>query len=83
MAFLDDETASPVVPVDGAPEVVIVGTGARQMFPPPQVTASLLAFGVGVEVMDTLAAARTYNILMAEGRRVVVALLPTSGDLPA
>ena len=59
-----------------APEVLLVGTGARQRFLRPEVLRPLLAIGVGVEVMDTHAASRTYNILMAEGRRVVVALIP-------
>lgn len=58
------------------PEVLLLGTGARQRFPSPAVLRPLLQAGIGVEVMDTQAAARTYNILMAEGRRVVAALLP-------
>ena len=57
------------------PEVVVLGTGARQVFPPPALVASLLARRIGVEVMDTAAACRTYNILAAEGRRVVAAVL--------
>ncbi|WZB70747.1 MTH938/NDUFAF3 family protein [Achromobacter xylosoxidans] len=65
-----------------APEVLLVGTGARQRFLRPEVLRPLLAIGVGVEVMDTHAASRTYNILMAEGRRVVVALIPPNGDSP-
>ncbi len=56
-------------------EVVVLGTGPRLRFPPPAVTAGLLARGVGVEVMDTPAACRTYNILMGDGRRVAAALL--------
>lgn len=59
-----------------------MGTGARQRFLRPEVLRPLLAIGVGVEVMDTHAASRTYNILMAEGRRVVVALIPPNGDSP-
>lgn len=57
------------------PEIVLLGTGARQRFPHPRLTRSLLEAGIGVEVMDTSAACRTYNIIMAEGRRVVAALL--------
>ncbi|ROR32106.1 Mth938-like domain-containing protein [Inmirania thermothiophila] len=57
------------------PEVVLVGTGARLRFPAPEVTAPLLARGIGVEVMDTGAACRTYNVLASEGRRVVALLL--------
>ena len=59
-----------------APDLVVLGTGARQRFPHPRITASLINAGVGVEVMDTRAACRTYNILMGEGRRVLAALLP-------
>ena len=57
------------------PEIVLLGTGARQRFPPPRVYRLLTDARVGVEVMDTAAAARTYNIVAAEGRRVVAALL--------
>ena len=79
MAFLDEaENAAPALPAD-APEVLLIGTGVRQHFLRPEVLRPLLQAGVGIEVMDTQAAARTYNILMAEGRRVVVALIPT-GD---
>ncbi|HEY5635186.1 MAG TPA: Mth938-like domain-containing protein [Burkholderiaceae bacterium] len=59
-----------------APDLVLLGTGARQRFPHPRVWASLAHAGIGVEVMDTRAACRTYNILMGEGRRVLAALLP-------
>ena len=58
------------------PEVIILGTGARQVFPAPALYRLPAARGVGIEVMDTGGACRTYNILMAEGRRVVVGLLP-------
>ncbi|NYT86602.1 Mth938-like domain-containing protein [Pollutimonas harenae] len=74
MAFLDD-AAVPQKPAD-APEVVLIGTGLRQHLLPSHVTQALLSVGIGVEAMSTQAAARTYNILMSEGRRVVVALLP-------
>jgi uncharacterized protein len=57
------------------PEVVLLGTGSRQRFPRPRLIQSLLARGVGVEVMDTAAACRTYNIIMLEDRRVAAALL--------
>ncbi len=49
--------------------------GDRQRFPHPRLTRSLLERGIGVEVMDTAAACRTYNIIMLEGRRVAAALL--------
>ena len=57
------------------PEVVVLGTGARLRFPAPACLAPLSRAGIGVEVMDTAAACRTYNILAADGRRVVAALL--------
>jgi uncharacterized protein len=57
------------------PEIVILGTGATQRFPLPELARSLAAIGVGVEVMDSRAACRTYNILAAEGRKVVAAIL--------
>lgn len=57
------------------PEVVLFGTGARQRFPHPRLTRNLTAQRIGVEVMDTQAACRTYNILMNEGRRVVAVFL--------
>ena len=57
------------------PEIVILGTGALQRFPPPALARALATTGVGVEVMDSRAACRTYNILAAEGRKVVAAIL--------
>lgn len=60
---------------DLKPEIVILGTGAAQRFPRPELLRALAALGVGVEVMDTRAACRTYNILASEGRKVVVAIL--------
>ncbi|MFT3804633.1 MAG: Mth938-like domain-containing protein [Burkholderiaceae bacterium] len=58
-----------------APDIVLLGTGRRQRFPSPRLTQALLARRIGVEVMDTPAACRTYNILMTEGRLVLAALL--------
>jgi uncharacterized protein len=58
-----------------APELLILGTGPQQVFPPPQTYAALMANGIGIEIMNTGAACRTYNILMAEGRRVAAALI--------
>jgi len=57
------------------PELLILGTGRRQRFPPAAVLAPLATAGIGWEVMDTGAACRTYNILMSEGRNVAAALL--------
>lgn len=58
-----------------APEIVLIGTGRTFRFPNPALLAPLHAARVGVEVMDTRAACRTYNILLSEGRRVVAALI--------
>lgn len=57
------------------PEIVLLGTGPAQRFPHPRLTAPLAAAGIGVEIMDLRAACRTYNILVAEERRVAAALL--------
>ena len=56
-------------------EIVLLGTGPRQRFPHPRLTAPLAQAGVGLEVMDLKAACRTYNILVAEERKVGLALL--------
>jgi len=58
-----------------APEVVLLGTGARQVFPPRDAQVALLRRRIGVEVMDNAAACRTYNLLAGEGRRVVAAIM--------
>lgn len=60
---------------DEAPEVVLFGSGRRLRFVAPALLRTLIERGIGVETMDTMAAARTYNILAGEGRRVVAALL--------
>jgi uncharacterized protein len=57
------------------PEIVLVGTGATQQFLSPRVLAPLTNARVGVEMMDTRAACRTFNILVGEGRRVAAALV--------
>ena len=58
-----------------APELVIFGSGARLRFPKPALLQPLMARRIGFETMDTAAACRTYNVLLAEGRSVVAALL--------
>jgi uncharacterized protein len=60
---------------DARPEILILGTGPTQRFPPPELARVLAASGAGVEIMDTKAACRTYNILVAEGRKVMAAIL--------
>jgi uncharacterized protein len=65
---------------DLPPELVIFGSGPRLTFPHPSALQGLMQQGIGVETMDTPAACRTYNILAAEGRRVVLALLNPGGS---
>jgi uncharacterized protein len=63
-------------PIDALqPDVVILGTGARQHFIHPKHISSLTNRRIGVECMDSKAACRTYNILMAEGRKVALAVI--------
>ena len=57
------------------PEVVILGSGDRLRFAPPALTVALIARRIGVECMDNAAAARTFNVLASEGRRVVGAFI--------
>ncbi len=57
------------------PDVLLLGTGATQRFPHPRLYRTLTDAGIGVECMDTPAACRTYNILVAEDRRVIAAIL--------
>ena len=57
------------------PEVVIVGTGERQVFPTAAFMAGFLRKGIGIEVMDNAAAARTYNLLAGEDRQVVAGFI--------
>ena len=60
---------------DLRPELVIFGSGARLRFPPAQALRALIERSIGIETMDNAAACRTYNVLLAEGRSVVAALL--------
>jgi uncharacterized protein len=57
------------------PEVLLIGSGARQEFPRRATLAALYAARLGFEIMDTGAACRTYNVLVAEGRNVAAALI--------
>jgi len=57
------------------PEVLVIGTGDAQGFPPPRTLAACLARGVGLEAMNNAAAARTFNVLASEGRRVVAGFI--------
>jgi uncharacterized protein len=59
-----------------SPDVVLLGTGSRQVFPHPALMTGFHQRGLGVEVMGTRAACRTFNILISESRNVVAALMP-------
>jgi uncharacterized protein len=63
-----------------APEIVLVGTGAKQIFPAPELLMSFYRRHIGVEFMNTRAACRTFNVLVSEQRNVVAALLPPGPD---
>lgn len=62
------------------PEVVIIGTGDSQRFLEPELMMLFHRNGIGIEVMDTKAACRTFNILVMEERRVVAALIPPESN---
>ena len=75
-----DETAIQTVLVL-EPDIVLLGTGSRQVFPSQSVLASFLQRGVGIEVMNNAAAARTFALLSEEGRQVVAAfILPVAAE---
>jgi len=57
------------------PRIIIIGTGKHQVFPDPDTYLTVLRRGLGVEIMDTGAACRTYNILVSEGRKVAAGLI--------
>jgi uncharacterized protein len=78
---LDERCLEPVLALQ--PEVVLLGTGARQVFPRPELMMCFHRRGIGIEVMTTAAACRTFNVLVSESRKVVAALLPpTHGRQP-
>ena len=57
-----------------SPELIVVGTGSTQIMPDRELMFAMARKGVGLEVMDTPAAARTYNVLIGEGRSVAAVL---------
>ena len=61
--------------VERKPELILIGTGSRQRFPRPELLKSLISAKIGFEIMDSQAACRTYNILVGEGRQVLLALI--------
>ena len=74
VAELEDEHIDAVLALE--PEIVIIGTGPQQVFLPPLTMMKFYERGVGVEVMTSEAACRTFNILVSDGRNAVVALMP-------
>ena len=62
--------------VAASPDIAILGTGLRQRMPSPGLFADFAARRIGLEVMDSAAACRTYNLLLSEYREVALALLP-------
>ncbi len=69
---LDTDDFEPLL-TDGT-EIVLLGTGGRQQFPPRELTFAFARRGIGLEIMHTAAAARTFNVLASEGRRVAAVL---------
>ena len=61
--------------IDLKPELILIGTGSRQRFPKPELLKDLVSAKIGFEIMDSQAACRTYNILVGEGRQVLLALI--------
>ena len=57
------------------PEIIILGTGTKHQFPDQSLLSQFIKLGIGIEIMDTQACCRTYNILVEEGRRVAAAIL--------
>jgi uncharacterized protein len=74
MGCISESTLAPVFELE--PEVVLLGTGASQSFLPAELMAVFYRRGVGIEVMTTHAACRTFNVLALEERLVVAAVLP-------
>ena len=70
------DTASVQALIDEAPEFLLLGTGAELRRPPAAFRAAMEAAGLGVEAMDSRAAARAWGVLRSEGRKIVAALYP-------
>lgn len=70
------EDRTPLLELAGQVDVLFIGTGAETAHVPADLRAALENAGIGVEAMNSPAACRTYNVLLSEGRRIAVALLP-------
>ncbi|NYZ63019.1 Mth938-like domain-containing protein [Luteimonas deserti] len=75
---LDADALAPLLALE--PDVVLIGTGAGQGFPPASTMALCLSRGIGLEAMTNAAAARTFNVLAGEGRRVVAGFVLAAPD---
>lgn len=73
---LAETDLAPVLALDPPPEFVILGTGATTAFPPRALVQALEARGIGIEAMDSRAAARTWGVLRAEDRWIAAAIMP-------
>lgn len=69
------ESLQVVVEEEGEIDLLLIGSGKHQQILPPKIKSGLKEAGIALEVMDTGAAVRTYNVLLAEGRRVAAALI--------
>jgi len=69
------ENLNVVLEEEGFVDLLLIGCGKSQQVLPPKIRIALKEAGIGLEVMDTGAAVRTYNVLLAEGRRVAAALI--------
>ena len=76
LAALRLDDLAPLLALVPPPEFLILGTGAAMAFAPREFVAALEARGIGVEAMDSRAAARTWGVLRAEERWIVAAILP-------
>lgn len=73
---LDPDALAPLLALDPVPEFILLGTGSRMLRPSPALIAALEAKGIGVEPMDSRAAARAWGVLRAELRWIAAALYP-------
>lgn len=76
LAELTPEAVEPVLSLEPRPEFLILGTGAVTAFPPRPFVRALAERGIGLEAMDSRAAARTWGVLRAEERWIVAAIMP-------
>jgi uncharacterized protein len=73
---MDEAAVAAIIARDPLPEFLLLGTGAALVQPPRAFVRAMEAHGIGVEVMDSRAAARAWGVLRIEGRDIVAALLP-------